>query len=126
MAIGCLIATVAMLVMVTAALESGPEGARVSSLWVFLYFALLTLGELFVIPVGLTLVESLAPVRFASMTMGGWYIAKFLGSLLAGFMGAYWQVIPAWAFFALGTGSTLIAACSLYSMARVLMRRPAG
>jgi proton-dependent oligopeptide transporter, POT family len=120
MAIGCLIATAAMLVMVAAALESGPQGARVSSLWVFVYFALLTLGELFVIPVGLTLVESLAPIRFASMAMGGWYIAKFLGSLLAGFMGAYWQVIPAWAFFTLGTGSTLIAAGSLYSMARVL------
>ena len=125
MAIGCLIATAAMLVMVIAALQSGPDGARVSSLWVLFYFILLTLGELFVIPVGLTLVESLAPIRFASMAMGGWYIAKFLGSLLAGFMGAYWQVIPAWAFFTLGTGSTLIAAGSLYSMARILHSKAA-
>lgn len=125
MAIGCLIATTAMLVMVAAALQSGPDGALVSSLWVLLYFILLTLGELFVIPVGLTLVESLAPVRFASMAMGGWYIAKFLGSLLAGFMGAYWQVIPAWAFFALGAGSTFIAAASLYSLARVLHAKTA-
>jgi POT family proton-dependent oligopeptide transporter len=120
MAIGCLIATSAMLVMVLAAVASGPEGGRVSSLWVFAYFALLTLGELFVIPVGLTLIESLAPVRFASMAMGGWYIAKFLGSLLAGFMGAYWLVIPPWAFFTLGMVSTLIAAASLYTMARLI------
>jgi POT family proton-dependent oligopeptide transporter len=81
---------------------------------------LLTLGELFVIPVGLTLVESLAPVRFASMAMGGWYIAKFLGSLLAGVMGAYWLVIPSWAFFGLGMASTIVAAVSLYSMGRIL------
>lgn len=120
MAIGCVIAAAAMLTMVLAALASGPAGARVSSLWVFAYFFLLTLGELFVIPVGLTLVESLAPVRFASMAMGGWYIAKFLGSLLAGFMGAYWLVIPAWAFFSLGMASTLLAAVCLYAMARVL------
>ena len=86
---------------------------------------LLTLGELFVIPVGLTLIESLAPVRFASMAMGAWYIAKFLGSLLAGFMGAYWQVIPASTFFSLGMGSTMLAAVCLYTMARVLGRRPA-
>jgi POT family proton-dependent oligopeptide transporter len=119
MAIGCIIAAAAMLVMVTAALASGPGGARVSPLWVTLYFALLTLGELFVIPVGLTLVESLAPVRFASMAMGGWYIAKFLGSLLAGFMGAYWLVVPPAAFFALGAGSTLVAAAGLYSLARL-------
>ena len=120
MAIGCVIAAAAMLTMVFAALASGPHGARVSSLWVFVYFFLLTAGELFVIPVGLTLVESLAPVRFASMAMGGWYIAKFLGSLLAGFMGAYWLVIPPWAFFALGMSSTLVAALCLYTMARVL------
>src|SRR6478672_7788969 len=106
MAIGCVVATAAMLVMVMAALASGPEGARVSSLWVFAYFALLTLGELYVIPVGLTLVESLAPIRFASMSMGGWYIAKFLGSLFAGLMGAYWLIIPPWAFFGLGMIST--------------------
>ena len=122
MAIGCVIASAAMLVMVAAALASGPEGARVSSLWVFTYFVLLTLGELFVIPVGLTLVESLAPIRFASMAMGGWYIAKFLGSLLAGVMGAYWLIIPPTAFFALGMGSTLLAAASLYAMARFQKR----
>lgn len=120
MAIGCIIAAAAMLTMVFAALASGAGGARVSSLWVLGYFLLLTLGELFVIPVGLTLIESLAPVRFASMAMGAWYIAKFLGSLLAGFMGAYWLVIPPWEFFCLGMASTLAAAACLYSMARVL------
>ena len=109
-----------MLTMVLAGLVSGPEGARVSSLWVFAYFVLLTLGELFVIPVGLTLIESLAPVRFASMAMGGWYIAKFLGSLGAGFMGAYWLVIPPWMFFGLGTVSTIAAAGCLYVMSRVV------
>ena len=125
MAIGCVIAALAMLIMVLAAIASGPGGARVSSLWVLTYFVLLTLGELFVIRVGLTLIESLAPVRFASMAMGAWYIAKFLGSLLAGFMGAYWQVIPASTFFSLGMGSTMLAAVCLYTMAQLLGRRPA-
>jgi POT family proton-dependent oligopeptide transporter len=124
MAIGCVIATMGMAVMVLASIASGPEGARVSSIWVVAYFALLTLGELYVIPVGLTLIESLAPVRFASMAMGAWYIAKFLGSLLAGIMGAYWLKIPPAAFFGLGAGSTLIAAVSLYSMGHILRGSP--
>jgi proton-dependent oligopeptide transporter, POT family len=123
MATGCLIASAGMLVMILAALASGPDGSRVSSLWVIAYFFLLTLGELFVIPVGLTLVESLAPARFASMAMGSWYIAKFLGSLLAGFMGAYWLVIPPTAFFSLGMGSTVAAAACLFAMARVVRGR---
>jgi len=126
MAIGCIIATLAMLLMVVAALVSGPQGVRVSSLWVVAYFVLLTLGELYTIPVGLTLVESLAPVRFASMAMGAWYIAKFLGSLLAGFMGAYWLVIPPSAFFGLGMVSTAVAALCLYGMARVVGTRSAA
>ena len=120
MANGCLIATSAMFLMVLAAVASGPAHERVSSLWVLGYFVLLTLGELFVIPVGLTLIESLAPIRFASMAMGAWYIAKFLGSLLAGVMGAYWLVIPAWQFFTMGLGSTLCAAACLFLMARRL------
>lgn len=124
MATGCVIATLAMLVMVVAAFVSGAAGARVSALWVFAYFVLLTLGELYVIPVGLTLIESLAPVRFASMAMGGWYIAKFLGSLLAGFMGAYWLVIPPAAFFTIGMGSTLLAALCLYVLSRKLRPAP--
>lgn len=126
MAVGCLIATLAMLVMVAAALASGSSGVRVSPLWVVGYFVLLTLGELYVIPVGLTLVESLAPVRFASMAMGGWYIAKFLGSLLAGIMGAFWLKIAPATFFALGLGSTLAAAVCLWVMARTIAARPAS
>ena len=120
MAIGCLIATLAMLLMVLAAFVSGPSGARVSSLWVVGYFVLLTLGELYTIPVGLTLIESLAPIRFASMAMGAWYIAKFLGSLLAGVMGAYWGKIAPAAFFSLGMGSTMIAALCLYGLSRTI------
>jgi len=50
--------------------------------------------------------------------MGGWYIAKFLGSLFAGLMGAYWLIIPPSAFFALGAVSTLAAAVCLSWMAR--------
>ena len=57
------------------------------------------------------------------MAMGAWYIAKFLGSLLAGLMGAYWLAIPPWQFFCLGAASTILAAISLYAMSRVLRMR---
>ncbi len=118
MSFGCVLAGVAMAVMVGAAAVSGPEAARVSSWWTIAYFVLLTLGELFVIPVGLTLVQTLSPAAFAATAMGAWYIAKFLGSLLAGFMGAYWLEVPPSDFFALGMISPMIAAASLYLMAR--------
>jgi POT family proton-dependent oligopeptide transporter len=119
MAFGCLIAACASGLMVAAAIVSGPAGSRVSLLWVTGYFILLTLGELFVIPVGLTLVERLSPAIFASTAMGAWYIAKFLGSLLAGAMGTYWGRIDPALFFALGGICTLLAAGALGTMAHV-------
>ncbi len=116
MSAGCLVAGAAMLVMVAAAWRFTQTGQPVSALWVVAYFVLLTIGELMVIPVGLSLVSALAPARLAAMAMGAWYIAEFLGSLLAGIMGAYWGQIPATAFFGLGAGAVLLAAVVLVWM----------
>ena len=82
------------------------------------YFVLLTLGELLVLPVGLALFGTLSPVQVASMMMGAWYIAKFVGSLSAGFIGTLWLTIPTEFFFAIGAGSTFLAALILFWMGR--------
>jgi POT family proton-dependent oligopeptide transporter len=60
------------------------------------------------------------------MLMGAWYIAKFLGSLLAGVMGAYWGAIPATAFFGIGAISVLAASAILLAMSRRERAHPAG
>jgi POT family proton-dependent oligopeptide transporter len=118
MSLGCAVAALSMVVMVVAAALNAKTGQPVGAGWVIAYFVLLTIGELLVIPVGLTLVGALSPVQVAAMAMGAWYIAKFLGSLLAGAMGAYWGVIPATVFFGLGASSVLLAAIFLYGLSR--------
>ncbi len=118
MSLGCLIASLSMVVMVVAAMVHAASGQPVGAGWVTAYFILLTIGELLVIPVGLTLVGALSPVQVAAMAMGAWYIAKFLGSLLAGAMGAYWGVIPAAWFFGIGALSVLVAALFLFGLSR--------
>ena len=119
MSLGCVVASLSMVVMVVAAALNARTGQPVGAMWVTAYFVLLTIGELLVIPVGLTLVGALSPVQIAAMAMGGWYIAKFLGSLLAGAMGAYWGVIPATMFFGLGASSVLVAAIFLLALSRI-------
>ena len=118
MSVGCVVSSLSMGVMIVAAALYAATGRPVGPGWVTGYFVLLTVGELMVIPVGLTLVSELAPAQAAAMAMGGWYIAKFLGSLLAGVMGAYWGVIPPALFFALGATSVLLAAAALYLLGR--------
>ncbi|KQX25621.1 MULTISPECIES: peptide MFS transporter [unclassified Sphingomonas] len=118
MSLGCAISVLSMLVMVAAAAVYGSTGRPVGSGWVLVYFLFLTVGELLTLPVGLSLIGMLSPVQIAAMLMGAWYIAKFLGSLLAGIMGAYWGVIPATAFFAIGALSVSAAAVLLQLMSR--------
>jgi proton-dependent oligopeptide transporter, POT family len=62
------------------ALDSGP----VWPLWLVGMYLLMTLGELFLSPVGLSAVTKLAPERLASRMMGVWFLAISLGYLLAG------------------------------------------
>jgi POT family proton-dependent oligopeptide transporter len=117
MALGCVLAGLASLLLVGAAFAY-QAGGPVSALWVVGYFVLLTLGELLVLPIGLALFGTLSPVQIAAMMMGAWYIAKFIGSLAAGFIGTLWLVIPAEVFFTIGAVSTFLAALILFWMGR--------
>jgi POT family proton-dependent oligopeptide transporter len=115
MAFGCAMAALASIVMVAAAFSFDANGPA-NALWVIGYFVLLTIGELFVIPIGLSLFGNLSPAQIASTMMGAWYIAKFIGSLSAGYIGTLWQQIPAEWFFGIGAVSTLLASLILFAM----------
>ena len=62
MAIGCFLAALAYLLLVAAAFLSG--GAQASWLWLFVYFVVLTVGELYLSPTSLSLVTKVAPLAF--------------------------------------------------------------
>lgn len=124
MSLGCAISAISLLVMMAAAAVYTSTQQPVGSGWVLAYFLFLTVGELLTLPVGLSLIGMLSPVQIAAMLMGAWYIAKFLGSLLAGVMGAYWGVIPPTVFFAIGALSVLAASLLLHLMSRA--QRSAG
>jgi POT family proton-dependent oligopeptide transporter len=126
MGLGCLFATGASVVMIGAAWAYSASGHAVSPWWVIAYFAALTLGELYVLPIGLSLFGTLAPMQLAAMIMGAWYIAKFLGSVLAGVMGTLWLEIPPEAFFGIGAVSSLMASAALYWLGREQIRSTAA
>jgi POT family proton-dependent oligopeptide transporter len=102
MAMGCGILGVGYGLMGIAALVSGGHGASV--LWLVFATMLLTLGELYLSPVGLSLVTKVAPARVVSMMMGMWFMANFLGNYLCGFIGTYWTKMPKTTFFFMLTG----------------------
>jgi len=126
MAFGCVLASIASVLMVAAAWMHTATGQPVSPWWVVAYFVALTLGELHVLPIGLSLFGTLAPLTVASVIMGSWYIAKFLGSLAAGVMGTTWETIPHELFFMIGAGATMLAALALYWIGSNFLPRSPG
>jgi POT family proton-dependent oligopeptide transporter len=59
-------------------------GVKVSMIWLTGMYALHTCGELCLSPIGLSLVNQLAPFRFASLLMAVWFMANAMGNKLAG------------------------------------------
>jgi len=63
----------------------------VSPLWLVLGYFIMTVAELCLSPIGLSLVTKLAPAKFLSLTMGFWFLTSFIGNLIAGVWGGNYE-----------------------------------
>lgn len=57
---------------------------KVSMLWLITLYTIHTFGELCLSPIGLSMVTKLAPVRFASLLMGVWFLSTATANKFAG------------------------------------------
>src|SRR5271166_3605336 len=96
MAFGAGWLVLANLVMATAAWSAT---GKASGLWLVAYFALATLGELHLAPVGLALISKAAPLRGISMFMGFWFAATLPADIFGGFLGGFWSTMAKPHFF---------------------------
>ena len=88
---GTLIAGLSSVVMVVACLSTNIYIDKVSSWWIFTSYGVFTISELFVSPVGLSLTSKVAPRRFTSLMMGGWFLSTSIGGKIAGVMTSFWD-----------------------------------
>jgi POT family proton-dependent oligopeptide transporter len=117
LAIGCMINALAYLVMVAAAWIAGD--GKASWLWLFVFFVVITVGELYLSPTSLSLVTKIAPKSLLSMMMGIWLATSFVGGFLAGYLGTFWSIMDKSNFF------LMLAVISLAAgIAIVLLRAP--
>ncbi|HLY04997.1 MAG TPA: peptide MFS transporter [Rhizomicrobium sp.] len=100
MALGDFMLGGSYLIMAAAAYVSG-AGAHASWLWLLFFFVLITLGELYLSPIGLALVARVAPPQILSMMMGLWFITSFTGNLLQGYIGSFFSLMDKTHFFLL-------------------------
>jgi POT family proton-dependent oligopeptide transporter len=118
MALGCFGVTASNLIMAAAAFYAG--GGKASWLWLFAYFVVITLGELYISPIGLSLVSKLAPAKIISMMMGVWLATSFTGNFIAGYLGSFWSQMDKAHFFLMIAAIAGLAGASIAAFNRPL------
>ena len=84
---GLVLTTASMVLMAFAGLMSDGGALKASGMWLVGFYGVVTLGELLLSPMGLSLVTKLTPTRLVGLAMGGWFMATAFGNNLSGFFG---------------------------------------
>jgi len=124
MAVGMFMTAAAFYLIALAAYLGGDQG-KVSPWWLILTYALISLGELMLSPMGLSLVSKVAPARIRGLMMGGWFVATAIGSKLS-VIGVYWEVWKHSSFFLLLASLSLLMAIVLLFLLKPLKRAMPG
>ncbi len=97
MVIGCTLISLSYLLLAGVMHMAG--AGKVSWVWAIIYFAILTMGELYFSPVGLSLYAKAAPPQIAGFMMAVFLASSSPGNLMAGILGSYWSDMDKVKFF---------------------------
>ena len=108
--LGLFISALSCLVMV-GAVYAGDNGlVKVSALWLVAAYGVITIGELCLSPMGLSLVSKLSPPRITALMMGGFFLSTSIGNKLSGVLASFWYDYENKAnFFIVNFGLLLLA-----------------
>ena len=98
---------------------------RVSPFWLILAYAIVTLGELMLSPMGLSLVSKVAPISKRGLLMGGWFVATAIGNKLT-MIGIYWDIWLQSTFFLALACMALVMAVVLFAILKPLKKAMPG
>jgi POT family proton-dependent oligopeptide transporter len=90
-AFGLTISALSCFVMVAAVYASNNGLSKSSPWWFISSYGVITIGELFLSPMGLSLVSKLSPPRLTALMMGGWFLATSIGNKLSGVLSSLWD-----------------------------------
>jgi POT family proton-dependent oligopeptide transporter len=125
-ALGLFLGAVAFFVM-TQAQHLADTGIKVSPWWLVSVYVLLTLGELMLSPIGLSMITKLAPTKLVSVVMGLWMASFAAGNYMAGMLegilkglnekGYHIELYPFIMWVMLGTGLAIVLLSPLLNKA---------
>jgi POT family proton-dependent oligopeptide transporter len=122
MAIGCVILGLSFIVMV--AVAGHMDAGKGSWVWPVVCTLALTVGELYLSPIGLSLVTKVSPARIVSLMMGMWFLSSFFGNLLSGYIGVLFEghFLSAEQFFWLLTALGIASGVAIMAFSKPLKK----
>ena len=107
-------------VLIAWAAWSGGTGV-ISWLWLAAYFALVTLGEIYLSPIAQSLYSKVSPLRIVSLMMAVQFIPNFIGGgFLQGYLGTWWEGMSHYSFFLVIAAISLVAGVMILLLERPL------
>ena len=127
-AFGLLISALSVLVMVAAVHIGGNGAEKVSVWWLVANYGVITIGELFLSPMGLSVVSKLSPNNITSLMMGGWFLSTSIGNKLSGVLASMWDTYEDktdffWVNFSLLMFATLLMFALLKQLNKVMKEK---
>lgn len=132
MAMGLMLLAIGYLVIAFGVKDVAP-GVKVTMMYLIGMYALHTWGELCLSPIGLALVNKLAPAKFASLLMAVWFLGNAFANKLAGELSALYpdgkttvflgyQMSNMYEFFMLFVGMAGVASLILFGLTKQLQK----
>lgn len=90
-ALGLLLSALSVLIMVAAVYFTDNGTTKASAGWLIASYGVITVGELCLSPMGLSMVSKLSPVRLTALMMGGWMLATSIGNKLSSVLAKNWD-----------------------------------
>ena len=122
MAIGALIVAVAYLLLAGVSAQGGSAAWP----WAAAFFVVFTIGELYILPIGLALFGRLAPGNRTATSIAAWFLALSAGNLLGGALGSLWSQFAHATFFTIVAAIACLAALMLKLLDRPARRLTQG
>ena len=96
-------------------------GYKTAPAWLWGTYFVFTISEIFLSPIGLSLVSKLAPARLTALMMGGWFLSTSIGGKIAGVMTSFWDdFTDKKIFFLILVGAAFLGGILIYSRLRSL------
>jgi POT family proton-dependent oligopeptide transporter len=110
-------------VVMIGAVAAADSAGKASPYWLFGTYFVITIGELCLSPMGLSLVSKHAPKHLAGFLMGGWFLSTSIGNKLSGVLGEMYHSWDHTNFFLFNTITAIVASGAIFAMLPWLRRQ---